>query len=667
MNTKFFAKLAVRNISSNMQTYLPYLFSSTLTVAMFFLMISLISNDFVQGRSSTLPMLFSFGAIVIGIFSFIFILYTNSFLIKRRKKEIGLYGILGLGKKHVARVLLLEMLMTSFVSIIAGLITGEVFGKLFFMLLNYMLNMPEPMIYTASLGKALLTAALFCGIFLIALLYNISQVTFSNPIKLLKGRKEGEKEPKASNILFLLSIGLLVGGYWISLSIDNPIDALLYFFVAVVLVIVGTYLFFISGSIFILKALKKNKKFYYRPGPFISISGMLYRMKQNAVGLANICILATMVIVALSTTVAMFAGSEETFNNRYPHENNLNLYEEASEVSEVSDQDQQPSIVQLKETIKKQTAAAGLKINEMGSYRYQSLYGEFKENHFILSSSSSAGVMPSVVLTIIPLEDYNEWTNGTIQLKENEVMYYHSKNTFSESTISLAEQTYQMKKMPIIPKELKGQSDLIESVFLVVPSISDIDTIKQSYLKEDADAAVMPLSGTIYWDTNGTDAEKKTYAQDLRTALNDQSSISYESKEVNRDEWYGMNGGFLFLGIFLGLLFTIGTVLITYFKQVSEGYDDRDKFQIMQKVGLDQKMIKDSSRMQIIWMFFLPIIVAIIHIAFAYPIIQKLLLLFGITNQKLLVLSIIGVIVAFSLIYWLIYRITSRIYYNIVK
>ncbi|WP_192986552.1 FtsX-like permease family protein [Carnobacterium mobile] len=667
MNTKFFAKLAVRNIRSNMQTYLPYLFSSTLTVAMFFLMISLISNDFVQGRSSTLPMLFSFGAIVIGIFSFIFILYTNSFLIKRRKKEIGLYGILGLGKKHVARVLLLEMLMTSFVSIIAGLITGEVFGKLFFMLLNYMLNMPEPMIYTASLGKALLTAALFCGIFLIALLYNISQVTFSNPIKLLKGRKEGEKEPKASNILFLLSIGLLVGGYWISLSIDNPIDALLYFFVAVVLVIVGTYLFFISGSIFILKALKKNKKFYYRPGPFISISGMLYRMKQNAVGLANICILATMVIVALSTTVAMFAGSEETFNNRYPHENNLNLYEEASEVSEVSDQDQQPSIVQLKETIKKQTAAAGLKINEMGSYRYQSLYGEFKENHFILSSSSSAGVMPSVVLTIIPLEDYNEWTNGTIQLKENEVMYYHSKNTFSESTISLAEQTYQMKKMPIIPKELKGQSDLIESVFLVVPSISDIDTIKQSYLKEDADAAVMPLSGTIYWDTNGTDAEKKTYAQDLRTALNDQSSISYESKEVNRDEWYGMNGGFLFLGIFLGLLFTIGTVLITYFKQVSEGYDDRDKFQIMQKVGLDQKMIKDSSRMQIIWMFFLPIIVAIIHIAFAYPIIQKLLLLFGITNQKLLVLSIIGVIVAFSLIYWLIYRITSRIYYNIVK
>lgn len=666
MNTKFFAKLAVRNIRSNMQTYLPYVLSSIMTVAMFFLMVSLLSNEFVQGRSSTLPMLFSFGAIVVGAFSFIFILYTNSFLIKRRKKEIGLYGILGLGKKHVAKVLMLEMVLTSFFSIIAGLITGQVFGKLFFMFLNYMLNLPEPMKYTASLDKALLTAALFIGIFLIALLYNISQVTFSNPIKLLKGRKEGEKEPKGSIILFILSVGLLASGYWISLSIDNPIDALQYFFIAVLLVIVGTYLFFISGSIFILKALKKNKKFYYRPGPFISISGMLYRMKQNAVGLANICILATMVIVALSTTVAMFVGSEETLTNRFPFENAVTVY--GGEQEESAGNSQLPEMEQIKTTIDEQTAAADLKINQLESYRYQTLFGMLEKNKFVIPESTSLTDLTSIVSAIIlPLEDYNQWTNETMELGENEALYYHSKDSLKGQTLSLGEQTYQLKKMAVVPGDIESQSELLEVLVLVLPTISEIETVTQNYMQQKPDTFIAGLSGTINWDTTGSPEEKSAYAADLKAVFNDTPSMSYESREMNRDEWYGMNGGFLFLGVFLGLLFTIGTVLITYFKQVSEGYDDREKFQIMQKVGLNQKMIKDSTRLQIVWMFFLPIIIAVIHIAFAYPIIQKMLVVFGITNQKLLILSIIGVIAAFSLIYWLIYRITSKIYYNIVK
>ncbi|MGX7393503.1 FtsX-like permease family protein [Carnobacterium mobile] len=666
MNTKFFAKLAVRNIRSNKQTYLPYVLSSIMTVAMFFLMVSLLTNEFVQGRSSTLPMLFGFGAVVVGIFSFIFILYTNSFLIKRRKKEIGLYGILGLGKKHVAKVLLLEMVLTSFFSIVAGLITGQVFGKLFFMSLNYLLNLPEPMKYTASVDKALLTVALFAGIFLVGLLYNISQVTFSNPIKLLKGRKEGEKEPKGSIILFLLSVGLLAGGYWISLTIENPLDALQYFFIAVLLVIVGTYLFFISGSIFILKALKKNKNLYYRPGPFISISGMLYRMKQNAVGLANICILATMVIVALSTTVAMFVGTEETLDNRFPFENAVTIY--GGEQEESAGNSQLPEMEQIKTTIDEQTAAADLKIDQLESYRYQTLLGMLEKNKFVIPESTSLTDFTSIVSVIIlPLEDYNQWTDETIELGENEALYYHSKDTLKGQTLSLGEQTYQLQKMAVVPGDIESQGELLEILVLVLPNISEIETVTQDYMQQNPDTFIGGLSGTINWNTTGSPAEKAAYAADLKAVFNDTPSMSYESKEMNRDEWYGMNGGFLFLGVFLGLLFTIGTVLITYFKQVSEGYDDREKFQIMQKVGLDKKMIKDSTRLQIVWMFFLPIIIAVIHIAFAYPIIQKMLVIFGITNQKLLVLSILGVIVAFSLIYWLIYRITSRIYYNIVK
>ncbi len=268
---------------------------------------------------------------------------------------------------------------------------------------------------------------------------------------------------------------------------------------------------------------------------------------------------------------------------------------------------------------------------------------------------------------ILPLEDYNQWTDETIELGENEALYYYSKDTLKGQTFSLGEQTYQLKQMPAIPGDIESQGELLETLVLVLPNMSEIETATQAYMQQNPDTFTGNLSATINWNTTGSPEEKAAYAAELKETFADQNSMSYESREMNRDEWYSMNGGFLFLGVFLGLLFTIGTVLITYFKQVSEGYDDREKFQIMQKVGLDQKMIKDSTRLQIIWMFFLPIIIAVIHIAFAYPIIQKLLVIFGITNQKLLILSIMGVIVAFSLIYWLIYRITSRIYYNIVK
>lgn len=668
MNTNFFAKLAARNIRSNKQIYLPYVLSSAMTVAMFFLMVSLLTNDFVKERSSTLPTLFGFGAVIIGLFSFIFILYTNSFLIKRRKKEIGLYGILGLGKKHVAKVLFIEMIATSLFSMVAGLITGQVFGKLFFLFLNYLLNFPKPMTYATSWNEVLITLVLFAGIFSVALLYNISQVTFSNPIKLLKGRKEGEKEPRGSLILFTLSLILLGSGYYISLSIENPVSAIQYFFIAVLLVVIGTYLLFISGSIFILKALKKNKSFYYRPGPFISISGMLYRMKQNAVGLANICILATMVIVALSSTAAMFVGSKETLANRYPFENSVSIYNFFNEETDSSQAFSLPELEQVKATINEKTQAANLKIDRMESYRYLSLFGRLNDQSFdIIDSLEERDFTSIVTAVILPIEDYNQMTNQTLQLEQNEAFYFHSKNLVEKKVIYLANQPYDLKELPIVPESMKNQNELIESLILVLPSLSEIEKVRQTYIQENPGNQMDLLSGIISWDTTGNPTEKADYAAEITAQFKGKRGIIYESKELNKAEWYAMNGGFLFLGLFLGMLFTIGTVLITYFKQVSEGYDDREKFQIMQKVGLDQKMIKRSTRSQIIWMFFLPIMVAVIHIAFAYPIIQKILVIFGITDQKLLIVSIVGVVTAFSFIYYLIYRITSKIYYTIVK
>lgn len=337
---------------------------------MFYLMASLLTNKFVQERSSSLSTLFMIGVIVIGIFSVIFILYTNSFLIKRRKKEIGLYGILGLEKKHVAKILFFETLFTSFLSIAAGLLAGLVFGRLVFMMLNYLLRLPTDITYSTSPITALATVALFIMIFGITFLYNVSQFTFANPIKLLKGKQEGEKEPKGSLILFILSLIFLGWGYWISLTIPDVLSAISKFFLAVLLVITGTYLLFISGSIFILKALKKNKRIYYRPGAFISISGMLFRMKQNAVGLANICILASMVIIAVSTTVTIFVESEETLENRYPYENNMKLFGDPKNVDEMNSR-----FFDLQEQFHEKAEAMGLEVTEISSYRYEALFG----------------------------------------------------------------------------------------------------------------------------------------------------------------------------------------------------------------------------------------------------------------------------------------------------
>lgn len=658
MNNSFFAKLAVRNIRSNSQVYLPYTLSSICVVMMFYLVYSLMTNEFVQTRSTVLPSLFSIGTIVVGIFSLIFILYSNSFLIKRRKKEIGLYALLGLEKKHVAKVLFIEIVLISVVSIGFGVVAGQVAGKLSFMSLNYFLNFPVSMDYPVSLTTILVTGGMFFFIFLLALLYNLSQVTFSNPIKLLKGKSEGEKEPKSSVILFILSIVCLGAGYGISLSVADPLTALLYFFIAVLLVILGTYFFFVSGSIFILKTLKKNKNFYYRPGNFISISGMIYRMKQNAVGLANICILITMVVIAIATTYAIFSGTEEVLESRFPYENNLSVSDLPYEDSEVLDE--------LDQSIQSRTEGTGLEIADSESFRYQTLYGFLEEGTFLMENSNGNVSIPQTLM-MIPLSDYQRLLGETIELGADQLLIYMPENPSVPESVTFGSQTFQAEQLDEFPLSLSKSQNVNEYIFIVLPDSSTISEISAEYQQDNPESIIDGYEAMAGWNTNGTTEEKQMYADQVAAYFAEDSSVYYESREDSREEWYSMNGGFLFLGIFLGLLFTLGTVLITYFKQISEGFDDRSKFKIMQKVGLDKKMIKDSTKAQMLWMFFLPLLMAAVHVAFAYPILQKMLIVFGITNKSRVIASIIGVILAFSLIYWVIYRITSRVYFNIVK
>lgn len=658
MNNRFFTSLAVRNIKSNKQLYVPYLLSSTAIITMFYLMSSLLTNKFVQERSSVLPTLFAMGTIVIGIFSFIFILYINSFLIKRRKKEIGLYGILGLEKKHVAKILFFETLITTFVSIAGALIVGQVFGRLFFMLLNYLLRLPTDINYSTSPMTALITAGLFAGVFAITYLYNVSQFTFANPIKLLKGKKEGEKEPKGSILLFILSLVLIGWGYGISLTIADPLSAISKFFLAVLLVIMGTYLLFITGSIYILKALKKNKRIYYRPGPFISISGMLYRMKQNAVGLANICILASMVIIAVSTTVTIFVGTEETLENRFPKENNMTL-----NGTDLSQEELNTQFVGLQGKFREEAQKMELKVTDMESYRYLTVFGNLEGNRLVFEEGFPAANVP-IYIQVLLLEDFNEMAGKQIELSNGEALYYHSKGALNQQNIVIGDQEFKLKEADY---DFGGEAAIVTTMVLIVPELSQIEMVSEIYQQELPQANPASIDAFIGWNTDGTNAQKKALGKQMKQLSSASESLSFESREAFREEWYSMNGGFLFLGIFLGLLFTIGTVLITYFKQVSEGFDDREKFQIMQKVGLDKDMIHESTRSQIVWMFLLPIVTATIHVIFAYPIVRKMLTVFGVTSEITWLLSFTGVVVAFSAIYWMIYRITSRVYYSIVK
>lgn len=651
MNRGFFSKLALRNLKSNKQIYLPYIFASIATVAMFYMMVALMGNKFVQTRNASLPMFFTVGAVVIGVFSFLFILYTNSFLIKRRKKEIGLYAILGMKKKHVSRILTIESLVTSSFSIIVGLIVGHLLGELAFLVLNYVLKFGVKMSFPFTLNAVLITIGLFVLIFLVTLIYNITQVTFSNPIQLIKGKQTGEREPKSSIFLFILSLLLIGSGYYLSVTIDNPMDAIIYFLLAVLLVIVGTYFLFISGSIFILKALKKNKKLYYRPSPFISISGMLYRMKQNAAGLANITILATMVIVAVATTIAVFIGIQGTLDIRFPYENKITYYTEANLEEEFKE-------------IQKETEATGLEVTGTEIYTYYNLNPIVADNELILGETDySANELFQA--KIIVQEDYEKMTNQTIDLESDEILVYDLKDDYDFSTLLIGDATYQIKSK--IENPIKMDKLLSPNMILVVESKEVLQSIIDYNIQASEIEYDVPMEAMISWNTTGTQEQKKSYSEKLADKLNSREGSYFDSKELLSVELYDVNGGFLFLGIFLGLLFTFGAALITYFKQVSEGYDDREKFQIMQKVGLDKQTIRKTTRLQIIWMFLLPLVIAVIHVAFAFPIIQKLLLLFNVVDTTLIFWCFAGVIVGYSVIYGIIYQVTSKVYYSIVK
>lgn len=664
MNKGMYTKLAITNIKNNRQFYFPYLLTGIITVAMFYIMCALESNPGIQSMpgAKDLGLILRLGIGVIGIFAVIFLFYTNSFIIKRRKKELGIYNILGMEKRHIAKILSKEAFFTAIIAIGGGLVTGVLFHKLACMLLYRMIGFNGGITFSFSKKGVMITAILFAIVYLLTYIYDLFQVQLANPIELLQSGNKGEREPKTKAIMAVLGVLCLGAGYFIAITTKNPIKALTLFFVAVILVIIGTYLLFTAGSIALLKILRRNKGYYYQTKHFTSVSGMIYRMKQNAVGLANICILSTMVLVAVSTTVSLYVGVEDIMKERYPNEINIRAYYDTGAPSEDS----------IAPIVEKSVKESGRKIRHEEDYLELYFAAIKDQGQYSLDKEKvkTAGdrVSGFVVLT---REDCKKKYNEEIpELAENEVALFTIKKTDMD-TLVLENRSYHVKEIKQFQntEDFETIADMMdEYYYVIVNDVQDMERLWQLQ-KDIYQENSSSISRQVRLDIDGDSEQKKECFENIKTALGPEQAkarILIDSRQSNLDEFYQIYGGFLFLGLFLGILFLMITVLIIFYKQISEGYDDKERFSIMEKVGMSNDEVKATIRSQVRTVFFLPILMAAIHVGMAFPMIKRLLSLFGLSNTALFTGCMAGTILVFTLIYLLVFLKTSKTYYKIV-
>lgn len=660
MNNRFFSKLAASNIKKNGKAYIPYILSCVMTVALFYIVKSLSYNPGLKNMvgSSTMMTMMSMCSVIIALFAIVFLFYTNSFLMKRRKKEFGVFNILGMEKSHIAKTMAWENFYVTFISIVGGLVIGLALDKAMFLLIAQVLNEEITLGFFISDKAIISTIVMFCVIFLLILLNSIRQIHTANPIELVTAGNAGEREPKTKWVLAILGLLSLGAGYYIALTIENPLTALVYFFFAVILVIIGTYMLFTAGSIALLKILRKNKKYYYKTKHFTSISGMIYRMKQNAVGLANICILSTAVLVMVSSTSSLMLGLQDVIATRYPDD--FVVY--SNETSEERAYESFDTIRELQEE-------QNLNVTSEREYRYLVFPAFINGDTFEVTRDanfSSLGNLNNLIF--VSLSDYNRVMGTDKTLAENEVLIYSDRLQFDSPTLKIFDREYSVKEKI---DEFIGNGLIVavaaNTQFIVLPDGTDIDELYALQKEALSDGA----SEIQYYYGFNSDADEETQRVFYRTLLEDYVGHGYEgtieSKADSRSEFVALYGGFFFIGIFLGVLFIMATVLIIYYKQISEGYDDKQRYEIMQKVGMMHQEIKNSIHSQVLTVFFLPLIVAGIHIAVAFPIINKLLALLNLLNVQLFLTCTVVCYVVFAVMYLLIYLLTARTYYKIVS
>lgn len=655
----------------NRKFYLPYLLTVIGTSAALYIMSAVCHDPGVAdmpGRDYVTTMMMV-GMVVASAFSAVLLFYTNSFLIKRRQKELGLYNILGMSKSNIARLMLCESVYVFIVGVGGGLFFGVLLHKFIMLVMCKIVRYSVPFGFYISFDSIRWTGVLFGCIILATLLFNLTRVGLSRPIELLRGGNTGEREPKTKWIIAILGILLLGGGYYIAMTVRTAVDALVYYFLAVALVIAGTYCLFVAVSIAVLKMLRRNKKFYYKTRNFIGVSGMLYRMKQNGVGLANICILSTMVMVMISGTLSLYTGTEEMLNNRYPGDI-MTTVKYYPENGGYIDEDA------LVQTIEDKLTVAGGTLKKTVSHRFLSFaIGRKGDAGYFTTDFNEYLSADPLMAVFLTASDYAEYANTAVpDISGDEALIHTALLIPDEITLSMGDDAPPLKftlkeRLAQFPYISDYMAYIEETVYIVVPDdrIEEVYNAQRMRYGENASSMQCEVLVDLADRYALPDNIVETMYESDWTGVGSWESLRIETRAGGETDIYSMTGGFLFLGLFLGFIFIMATVLIIYYKQISEGYDDADRFAIMRKVGLSPSDIRRSVNSQILTVFFLPVIVAAIHIAFDFRLVVKLLSMFALNNISLMLACTGVTLLMFIVVYSVVFMITSRAYYKIVS
>lgn len=668
MKLLFYPRLALTNLKKNIQLYLPYILMSSFTVMMFYLINYLSSHpglDKIVSGTRTIKTILDLGNIIVCLFSIIFLFYMNSFLIKRRKKEIALYNILGLEKKHIMIMIFYETLITTLISIVLGFIFGIIFSQLVSLLLIHLLKISTSLTFHISRSALLITLLVFSLIYFLSYLIHAIQIQLSNPIELLKGTQSGEREPKTKWLMTIVGLISLLTGYYIAITIDDPITAIILFFIAVLLVIIGTYFLFIAGSITLLKLLKKNPRFYYQTKHFTAVSQLIYRMKQNAVGLASICILLTSILVMLSSTVSLYFGIEDTVSSYLQDSYHLKIYG--------YDDATLPSDQQLAEFYTKIQTELNNNDIEIKSFIHTKRYSisvRFQDNRRIVFDNEP-GTFTVGYLIALTQDEYNRAYHQNINLNSQDILVSSNFFEFGDY-LKIENQQYTIKKIVHQPYLLANENPSAEQNLVVI--MKDEQAI-QTMMSPFYDDRLSPTENlSIVYQNQAKEKKAENIINQclenfsLKTKKNNSTiSFYHSSMYETRIMLMELYGSLFFLGIFLGILFLMATILIMYYKQLSEGYEDQKRFEIMQKVGMSKKEVKQTIRFQILIFFFLPLVVSVMHMAFAFNMITMMMFSFLTTDINVFIKCTIISVLIMTIIYAVVYIFTSKTYYRIVK
>ena len=671
MHKGIFSGLAKQNIRNNKSTYIPYIITCIFCIAMIYMMEFLRdcpTLDQAVRQADEVRMIVFTGEIVVEIFCIIFLIYSNSFLMKRRQKEIGLYNILGLERNHIGIVMFLETIITSIGSFAGGIAAGIIGSKLALLLLLKLLHIPSVLGFYISVKGIFTCLFMFGIIFLMILFLNLAKIHLSRPVELLRGNNTGEKEPAAKWLMALIGFICLGAGYYLAVTTESPIKAITIFLLAVILVMAGTYLLFTAGSIVILKFLRRRKSFYYRTGNFISISGMLYRMKQNAIGLASICILSTGVLLMISMTVSIYFGMNDIMLNRYPYDVDMS-------VTSISEDECQTAIEAFEKAIADNKVPVEKSVEEI----YLDIVCSKNGDQILIKPTNTIRNSDSVlVLSLLNQAEYERLTGISANLNDGEIFAWYP-SAVQKDSVTVDETEFTVKKWLDKNPLTCGEDAVSDNAVLVVTDedFKKFDEMRTEMYKGVSSApAGEDLTLHLGLDITGSETDKIDFGtpvmevvKDLKKngGLSENSWITSGIRQQEYESYYADNGSLLFIGILLGSLFLMGTAMIIYYKQISEGYEDQKRFEIMQKVGLSRREVRSSVRRQILMVFFLPLLMAMLHITMAFPMIRRMLLLFGMTNTKLFIGCTAGTVLIFAVVYGLIYLMTARSYYHIVE